>query len=257
MAENLNTIDVIPLIQDSQLIELKVIGTGGFGQVVLCNYRRNNELIPRKVVKKQLLRGGIPERDIKYLQNEAKIMWRLNSPYVISMVGLNFSETQFSIVMEYAENESCANFFRTLSYNDLSSDTTIKLWPLKARIAYQVIQGMVYLHGIQPRRILHLDLKSQNVLLEQNLNVKLCDFGLSQMHTLSALSRTLSIQAVTANDKKDGRIRGTISHIAPEHLKDPNRKPTVKSDSYSYGIFLWELLTNEQPYHRKNTLALT
>uniref|UniRef100_H2Y1Z4 Protein kinase domain-containing protein n=2 Tax=Ciona intestinalis TaxID=7719 RepID=H2Y1Z4_CIOIN len=218
-----DTIDEIPILQNDQLIQLKVIGSGGFGEVLLCCYRKEGNQMPAKyVVKKQLLRGGLRTRDYKYLKNEAKILWRLESPFVIKMEGLSFSNNQFSIVVEYAENGSCADFFRRLFYDRENKDLVSALWPLKTRIAYQVINGMAYLHGVQPRRILHLDLKSQNVLLDQDLNVKLCDFGLSQMHTLSVLSRASTF---TAKDgENNGGIRGTYSHIAPECFKNPNLK---------------------------------
>ncbi|XP_078484069.1 uncharacterized protein LOC100175430 isoform X2 [Ciona intestinalis] len=250
-----DTIDEIPILQNDELIQLKVIGSGGFGEVLLCCYRKHGNQMPAKyVVKKQLLRGGLRTRDYKYLQNEAKILWRLESPFVITMEGLSFSNNQFSIVVEYAENGSCADFFRRLFYDSESNDLVSELWPLKTRIAYQVINGMAYLHGVQPRRILHLDLKSQNVLLDKDLNVKLCDFGLSQMHTLTVLSRASTF---TAKDgENNGGIRGTYSHIAPECFKNPNLKPTVKSDSYSFGIFVWELLTNKQPYQYAEPLAI-
>uniref|UniRef100_H2Z2A6 Protein kinase domain-containing protein n=1 Tax=Ciona savignyi TaxID=51511 RepID=H2Z2A6_CIOSA len=248
--KNRNSFDFspIPIIKDSELSKVRLIGSGGYGQVLLCNFSKNGNGTSRKVVLKQLLKGAIPSRDLKYLQNEAKILWGLNSPFVISLEGLNCSESQFSIVMQFAEYGSCTDFFGTGERKEFNEWQMEELWPLKSRIAFQVIQGMIYLHGIKPKRILHLDLKSQNVLLDNNLNVKLCDFGLSQMNTLSLLTKSLTCTYGVVTGKNDGRIRGTVSHIAPEHFKYVNAKPSVKSDAYSFGIFLWELMTNEQPY---------
>ena len=90
---------------------------------------------------------------------------------------------------------------------------------------------MTYLHG---KRVLHCDLKSSNVLIDENWNVKLCDFGLSR---------------INSNHKKgQARRVGTPHWMAPEILR--GEKYEFESDVYSFGMLVWELLTGEIPYQK-------
>ena len=93
-----------------------------------------------------------------------------------------------------------------------------------------VALGMSYLHG---KNVLHCDLKSSNVLIDENWNVKLCDFGLSR------------INSTKKNKKKNIRV-GTPHWMAPEILK--GEKYECYSDVYSFGILVWEMLTCKIPY---------
>jgi serine/threonine protein kinase len=105
-------------------------------------------------------------------------------------------------------------------------------------ILKDVALGMSYLHG---KNVLHCDLKSSNVLIDENWNVKLCDFGLSRLK----------------NNKKNkkGNIRvGTPHWMAPEILK--GEKYECESDVYSFGILLWEMLTGQIPYKELSTAEI-
>ncbi|TDH00842.1 hypothetical protein EPR50_G00192370 [Perca flavescens] len=111
-------------------------------------------------------------------------------------------------------------------------------WPLVFRLAHQVVLGINYLHSL-PRPVLHKDLKPQNVLLDDALNAKLTDFGLSRIsYSVSQVSR-----------KDDGL--GTTNYMPPEAFVSPY-KPKRASDIYSYGILLWSILTGKQPYEDAN-----
>lgn len=94
---------------------------------------------------------------------------------------------------------------------------------------------MSYLHG---KNVLHCDLKSSNVLIDENWNVKLCDFGLSR------------IKSNKKNKKNNIRV-GTPHWMAPEILKGD--KYECESDVYSFGILLWEMLTCQIPYKNLTT----
>ena len=96
--------------------------------------------------------------------------------------------------------------------------------------------GMSYLHG---KNVLHCDLKSSNVLIDEYWNVKICDFGLSRIRN-------------TKKNKKNNNIRvGTPHWMAPEILK--GEKYEYESDVYSFGIILWKMLTGQIPYKDKST----
>jgi len=101
---------------------------------------------------------------------------------------------------------------------------------MKIKIAFQIAIVIKYLHS---RQVVHCDLKSSNVLFDDNLNVKLGDFGLSRF-------------VIKMSDKDKGRI-GTPHWMAPEILL--GGKYEYHSDIFSYGMILWELLTYEIPYN--------
>lgn len=102
-------------------------------------------------------------------------------------------------------------------------------------ICKDVALGMSYLHG---KNVLHCDLKSSNVLIDENWNVKLCDFGLSRLKD-------------NKKNKKDNIRVGTPHWMAPEILK--GEKYECESDVYSFGILLWEMLTCQIPYKELST----
>lgn len=103
-------------------------------------------------------------------------------------------------------------------------------WMLVRRVAAGAARGMNYLHCGHPA-VLHRDLKSANILLDDSYNAKVCDFGLSR---LKAKERSM-----TGNC-------GTVQWMAPEILA--NQHYAEPADVYSYGIILWELLSRECPY---------
>ena len=110
---------------------------------------------------------------------------------------------------------------------------------LLVSICKDVSLGMAYLHE---KNVLHCDLKSSNLLIDENWNVKLCDFGLSRINT-------------TKNKMKNENIRvGTPHWMAPEILK--GGKYECPSDIYSFGILLWEMMTGKIPYKDYSTAQI-
>merc|ERR1711916_9687 len=93
--------------------------------------------------------------------------------------------------------------------------------------------GMNYLHRMG---ILHCDLKTRNLLVDKDFNIKVADFGLSQLKNVSGGDLTLQV--------------GTYPYMAPE-VFESGSEYTEKSDVYSYGIVLWEILTEEEPFAEK------
>lgn len=102
-------------------------------------------------------------------------------------------------------------------------------------IVEDIALGMAYLHG---RKVLHCDLKSSNVLIDSNWNVKLCDFGLSK----------ITSQLNKKNKKKGGNLNslGTPHWMAPEVLQ--NKEYCEYSDVYSFGVIIWEIIEKKIPY---------
>jgi serine/threonine protein kinase len=111
-------------------------------------------------------------------------------------------------------------------------DKTIALpWDRIRTIAIDAARGMSYLHNSDPI-IIHRDLKSQNLLVDDNWRVKVCDFGLSRIYKDTQSTKMTAC--------------GTPCWTAPEVLR--RNRYTVKADVYSFGVVLWEMITREEPF---------
>lgn len=152
-------------------------------------------------------------------------MARMRHPNVIQFMGLCNEASHRCIVMEFAKRGSLS----VLLY-----DKGVKLKvPEQVKIARDVASGLQYLHSLVPK-VVHRDIKSMNVLLDTNGTAKLTDFGLSRVKT-ETLTATNSV--------------GTIQWAAPEQLT--GQRCTDKVDVYSYGMLVYELVSNEYPFGSK------
>ncbi|KAI7814598.1 putative receptor-interacting serine/threonine-protein kinase 3 [Triplophysa rosa] len=175
-------------------------------------------------------------RCVSTLQREARLMFQGGNPNVLRVFGLyegHLGSTQnpsrHGLVMEFMEKGSLADLLQHLGGPPA--------WPLTFRIIHQIGLGMNFLHQLSPP-LLHLDLKPSNVLLDDSLNAKLTDFGLSRV------ARSLS-KSVREKDEMEG---GTLSYMPPEALNSLNYKPSKASDIYSYSVLLWSIITGQEPY---------
>lgn len=112
-------------------------------------------------------------------------------------------------------------------------------WPLRFRILHEIALGVNYLHNMNPP-LLHHDLKTQNILLDNEFHVKIADFGLSKWRMMS-LSQSRNSKAAPEG--------GTIIYMPPENY-EPGQKSraSVKHDIYSYAVITWEVLSRKQPF---------
>lgn len=174
-----------------------------------------------KEVALKVLRLENQQRDLEDFKKEMEVMVKLNSHFIIKFYGATF-EPKLCIVMEYCANGALFQYLQ-----DPSNRVD---WPLVLRWAKESAQALLVLHNHQPQ-IVHRDFKSLNLLLDSNLTIKVCDFGLSRF---------------VQPDDEDKRstlhtIRGTYAYAAPEVFH--KEQYTTKSDVYSFGIVLWELIT--------------
>ncbi|XP_051996631.1 receptor-interacting serine/threonine-protein kinase 3 isoform X2 [Xyrauchen texanus] len=217
------------LIRDDCLDGWTVIGSGGFGQI----YRAKHKGWGTDVAIKLLLYN---DGSTSSLQREANLMFQGGNPNVLRIFGLYEGRlggmhnlSQVGLVMEFMSRGSLADLLHALSGPPP--------WPLTFRITHQIGLGMNFLHQLATP-LLHLDLKPNNVLLDDSLNAKLTDFGLSRV------ARSLS-KSVQEKDESEG---GTLSYMPPEALNSVNYKPNKASDIYSYGVLLWSIITGKEPY---------
>ncbi|KAL1201635.1 putative serine/threonine-protein kinase SIS8 [Cardamine amara subsp. amara] len=164
-------------------------------------------------------------------KKEINFMKKLRHPNVLLFMGAICTEEKSAIIMEYMPRGS---LFKILHSTNQPLDKKRRL-----RMALDVAKGMNYLHRRNPP-IVHRDLKSSNLLVDRNWNVKVGDFGLSKWKNATFLST------------KSGK--GTPQWMAPEVLRsEPSNE---KCDVFSFGVILWELMTTLIPWDRLNSIQV-
>ncbi|RDX98674.1 putative serine/threonine-protein kinase SIS8, partial [Mucuna pruriens] len=175
--------------------------------------------------------NGYTEKILQDYRKEIDIMKRLRHPNVLLFMGAVYSPERLAIVTELLPRGS---LFKNLHKNNQTLDIRKRL-----RMALDVARGMNYLHHRNPP-IVHRDLKSSNLLVDKNWTVKVGDFGLSRLKNETLLTT------------KSGR--GTPQWMAPEVLR--NEPSNEKSDVFSFGVILWELITQSIPWKNLNSLQV-
>ncbi|KAJ0030615.1 hypothetical protein Pint_14703 [Pistacia integerrima] len=218
----------LQIIKNSDLEELRELGSGTFGTVYHGKWRGTDVAIKRINDRCFAGKPSEQERMIDDFWNEASKLADLHHPNVVAFYGVVLDGPGRSVatVTEYMVNGSLRN---ALQKNERNLDKRKRLL-----IAMDVAFGMEYLHG---KNIVHFDLKSDNLLV--NLRdphrpiCKVGDLGLSKVKCQTLIS---------------GGVRGTLPWMAPELLNGSSSLVSEKVDVFSFGIVLWELLTGEEPY---------
>jgi len=214
---------VSPLLQ-SYVVKLedfkfgKKIGEGGFGEVFYGVHEPTNH----KCAIKKLFLKELSGSNLKLFCREAEVLSKANNYFCLQFLGWT-SHYPFAFITDYIPNGS---LFSALRHKESSPDLT----PTdKTIIAIGVAKGMEHLHSIG---IIHRDLKSLNILLDKNLFPKIIDFGLSRFEDEEAQQMTQDV--------------GTPHWMAPELFECVEYDNKV--DVYSFGMLMWEILTESSPF---------
>jgi serine/threonine protein kinase len=210
------------LVDISQYTRLRVIGKGAAGCVWLALDPKTNEPCALKELNYENLAG----RSLKLFCREVQILATCKHPFLLPLRGFTLSRP-FSIVTDIMYNGS---LFEALRHRPGSPNLTATQMTI---IALGTASGMAYLHT---REVMHRDLKSLNILLDNQCYPRICDFGIARFTDKQ-------------NEKLTQKI-GTPHWMAPEVFE----KATYgnKVDVFAYGIMLWEMLTCDMPYRGLN-----
>ncbi|OIT37931.1 PREDICTED: serine/threonine-protein kinase CDL1 [Nicotiana attenuata] len=205
-----------------------VIGHGAFGSVY-----RGVLQDGRKVAVKLMDQAGKQGED--EFKVEVELLCRLRSPYLLPLIGYCSESSHKLLVYEFMANGGLQEHLYPING---SNNFCPKLdWKTRLTIALEAAKGLEYLHEHVNPPIIHRDLKSSNILLDKNFHAKVSDFGLAKL----------------GSDKAGGhvstRVLGTQGYVAPEYALTGHL--TTKSDVYSYGVVLLELLTGRVPVDMK------
>ncbi|CAM0876519.1 unnamed protein product [Alopecurus aequalis] len=199
--------------------QANLLGQGGFGYV-------HKGVLPsgKPVAVKQLKSGsGQGEREF---QAEVDIISRVHHRHLVSLVGYCVAGASRMLVYEFVPN-------MTVEFHLHGKGLPPMTWATRLHIALGSARGLAYLHEDCQPRIIHRDIKSANILLDDNFEAMVADFGLAKL-----LASDDSTHVST-------RVMGTFGYLAPEYAS--SGKLTEKSDVFSYGVVLLELLTGRRP----------
>ncbi|XP_045814807.1 G-type lectin S-receptor-like serine/threonine-protein kinase At4g27290 isoform X2 [Trifolium pratense] len=223
-ASPLFDIDIILAATNSFSIENK-IGEGGFGPVYKGILSQGQEIAVKRLSKTS--KQGVTE-----FMNEVGLVSKLQHRNLVSVLGGCTYGNERMLVYEYMPNGSLNHFIFD------PTQGKILQWRKRYDIITGVARGLLYLHQDSKLTIIHRDLKTSNILLDSELNPKISDFGVS--HILEGDS-----SAVTTN-----KIVGTIGYMSPEYAV--NGLLSLKSDVFSFGVIVLEILSGMRNNHFKN-----
>lgn len=194
----------------------KELGRGGFGVVHQATWRHS------PVAVKQILSSNLSSEAQEEFKTESAIMARLRAPNIVQFYGYCVSP-RYCLVMEYMPKGSLFGLLHSKESLD---------WSVRYRLVTDMACGLAFLHA---DKILHRDIKSLNVLLDENFKAKLSDFGLSR------------IKSETKSTIKASGMVGSLPWMAPE-FSQRRAVYTQKSDVYSLGMTFWEVASRKIPF---------
>ncbi|NXI91795.1 STK36 kinase, partial [Psophia crepitans] len=202
---------------------LEMIGEGSFGRVYKGRRKHSAQVVALKFIPKV----GRSEKELKNLQREIEIMRGLHHPNIIQMLDSFETDKEVVVVIDYAEGE----LFQILEDDGSLPEDQVQT------IAAQLVSALYYLHS---HRILHRDMKPQNILLDKDGVVKLCDFG---------FARAMSIHTMVLTS-----IKGTPLYMSPELVEE--RPYDHTADLWSVGCILYELFVGTPPFYTSSIFQL-
>ncbi|MCB1050987.1 MAG: protein kinase [Acidobacteria bacterium] len=222
-----------PELLSQQLAHFEVkdkLGQGGMGSV----YRAWDKQLERHVALK-LIRGRAGRLETQRLLTEARTASVLLHPNIVTVFGLFEDQEQIFYAMELVEGETLEN---TLKRGPLPVETVQTL-------ALDMAKGLAYAHS---HGVVHRDIKPSNVMVTDDGRAKILDFGLARVST----GQILGPDSLLAT--RDGEIKGTLPYMSPEQVQ--GQTANEKSDMFSFGSVLYEMLTGQRPFPGKSALKL-
>ncbi|KAK7412244.1 hypothetical protein VNO78_03695 [Psophocarpus tetragonolobus] len=232
-ASPLFDIDTILAATNNFSIENK-IGEGGFGPVYRGKLPLGQEIAVKRLSKTS--KQGISE-----FMNEVGLVSKLQHRNLVSVLGGCTQGEERMLVYEYMPNSSLDHFIFDTAHKKLLK------WRKRYEIIMGIARGLLYLHQDSKLTIIHRDLKTSNILLDNELNPKISDFGLA--HVFEGDQSTVTTK----------RIVGTVGYMSPEYAI--NGLLSLKSDVFSFGVIVLEILSGtrnnnfKDPDHDHNLLG--
>ena len=205
---------------------IKTLGEGGMANVYLAH----DTILDRNVAVK-VLRGDLAtdEKFVRRFQREALSASSLSHPNIVEMYDVGEDDGQYYIVMEFVDGKTLKQVLKQRGHLSVTEVIDIML---------QLTDGMAHAHDAY---IIHRDIKPQNIMILSNGMIKITDFGVATALNSTQLTQTNSVM-------------GTVHYLPPEQAQ--GKGSTIRSDIYSMGIMMYELLSGLVPYKGDNAVEI-
>ncbi|KAK9092238.1 hypothetical protein Syun_027149 [Stephania yunnanensis] len=208
------------------------LGSGGFGSVYKGKLPDGREI----AVKRMSMSSG---QGVKEFKNEVALIAKLQHRNLVQIIGCCVEKEEKMLIYEYMPNKS----LDILLFEQTGS--TLLDWNMRREIIFGTARGLLYLHQDSRLRIIHRDLKASNILLDEEMNPKISDFG------------TAKIFGGNQTQANTNRVIGTYGYMSPEYAMDGLF--SMKSDVFSFGVLLLEIISgkkNNGYYHEGPSMNL-
>ncbi|CAL2264601.1 unnamed protein product [Prunus armeniaca] len=205
------------LAATSNFSEANKLGQGGFGPVYKGKLATGREVAVKRLSK--CSGQGTVE-----FKNELILIYGLQHTNLVQLFGFCIHEEEKMLIYEYMQNKSL-DYFLFDSIRCLQLD-----WKKRFGMIEGITQGMLYLHKYSRTKVIHRDLKASNILLDENMNPKIADFGMARIFTQELEANTV-------------RVVGTRGYMPPESVEGI---VSVKSDVYSFGVLMLEIISGRK-----------
>lgn len=211
-------------ISHYKIIEL--IGEGGMGRVFKAIDTNTKKIVALKILNKELL-NDLENR--KRFSNEGQILSSFNNENIIRVFEIGEFENKGFLALEYLSKGTLKDYLN--SNHPIAINKALSF-------SVQILKGLKEIHS---KNIIHRDLKSNNIMMDENENLKIMDFGLSKSPLVTSKSSL-------------GSVLGTLGYVSPEQIT--NTLVDNRSDIFSFGVIFYEMLTNQIPFKGENEIAL-
>jgi serine/threonine-protein kinase len=207
------------------------IGAGGMGEVYLAKDKRLDRKVAIKILNEKL---SSDNANLQRFTREAKSASALNHPNILVIHEIGETEEAHYIVSEFIKGKTLREIFK---------EKTLKLSEV-LDISIQIADALCTAHS---SNIIHRDIKPENIMVRPDGVVKVLDFGLAKLVEQKSRSILgLEDSTIQQNQTAKGVIMGTVSYMSPEQAR--GERVDARTDIFSFGILLYEMLTGEQPF---------
>ena len=204
----------------------ELIGVGGMADVY-----KATDVMENKVVAVKILKNEFSQNDefLRRFRNESKAIAVLSHPNIVKIYDVGFTDEIQFIVMEYIDG---------ITLKELLEQQGVLRWKDALKFVVQILKALQHAHD---KGIVHRDIKPQNIMLFPDGTIKVMDFGIARFSRVD--SKTISDKTI-----------GSVHYISPEQARGENTDE--RSDIYSVGVVLYEMLTGRKPFDGDNPVAI-
>ena len=205
---------------------LEIIGVGGMAVVYKAHDNQENRTVAVKILKPEFVSN---EEFLRRFKNESKAIAMLSHPNIVKVYDVSFGDLIQYIVMEYIEG---------ITLKEYIEQRGSLRWKDAVHFTIQILKGLQHAHD---KGIVHRDVKPQNIMVLPDGTIKVTDFGIARFARSD--QRTITDKAI-----------GSVHYISPEQAR--GEKTDEKSDIYSLGVILYEMITGQMPFQAESAVSV-